>query len=121
MAPHCTGHSAQAWHQLVAAGGDAALCRLRRGAVPCTGPARRRRLLARPRAWQRILIAPVSQSRQAQVRECPMIDETDTIDQRRLIIPGLGGLYRAMAPLGYAAVRVLTALVLFPGGIDKLI
>jgi len=50
-----------------------------------------------------------------------MIDETETIDQRRLIIPGLGGLYRAIAPLGYAAVRVLTALVLFPGGIDKIV
>jgi putative oxidoreductase len=50
-----------------------------------------------------------------------VIDETETIDQRRLMIPGLAGLYNAIAPLSYAAVRVLTALVLFPGGIDKLI
>jgi putative oxidoreductase len=50
-----------------------------------------------------------------------MLDETNSIDQRRLIIPGLAGLYRTIAPLGYAATRVVTALVLFPGGIDKLL
>ena len=50
-----------------------------------------------------------------------MIDETSTIDERRLIIPGLGRLYRGLAPLAYALIRVLTALILFPGGIDKTI
>jgi putative oxidoreductase len=49
-----------------------------------------------------------------------MIDETSTIDERRLLIPGLAGLYRCGAPLAYAAVRVLTALILLPGGIEKL-
>ena len=49
-----------------------------------------------------------------------MIDETSTIDAPRLIIPALAAPYRALGPLAYAAVRVLTALMLFPGGIDKL-
>jgi putative oxidoreductase len=49
-----------------------------------------------------------------------MIDETSHIDERRLIIPGLAGVYRRVAPLGYAFIRILTALVILPGGIDKL-
>ncbi len=49
-----------------------------------------------------------------------MIDETSTIDERRLIFPVLAGPYRAFGPLAYAAIRVLTALIIFPGGIDKL-
>src|SRR5262249_27024667 len=49
-----------------------------------------------------------------------MIDETRTIDTEQLIIPALAGPYRALGPLAYAAIRVLTALMLFPGGIDKL-
>ena len=49
-----------------------------------------------------------------------MIDETGTIDANRLIVPALAGPYRALGPLAYAAIRVLTALILFPGGIDKL-
>jgi putative oxidoreductase len=49
-----------------------------------------------------------------------MIDETTIIDERQLIIPGLAGLYRALGPLAYAAIRVLTALMILPGGIDKL-
>ncbi len=49
-----------------------------------------------------------------------MIDETSTIDKERLIIPALAGPYQALGPLAYAAIRVLTALMLFPGGIDKL-
>jgi putative oxidoreductase len=49
-----------------------------------------------------------------------MIDETNNIDERRLIIPGLAGLYRAVAPFGYAMIRVLMALVLFANGIDKI-
>jgi putative oxidoreductase len=49
-----------------------------------------------------------------------MIDETSNIDERRLIIPGLAGLYRGVAPFAYAFIRVLAALVLLPGGIDKM-
>lgn len=49
-----------------------------------------------------------------------MIDETGTIEQSRLVIPGLAGLYRGVASLAYAAIRVLTALMVLPGGIDKL-
>jgi len=49
-----------------------------------------------------------------------MIDETSNIDESRLIIPGLAGLYRCAAPFGYAFIRILTALVILPGGIDKL-
>jgi putative oxidoreductase len=49
-----------------------------------------------------------------------MIDETSTIDKERLIIPALAGPYRVLGPPAYAAIRVLTALMLFPGGIDKL-
>jgi putative oxidoreductase len=48
-----------------------------------------------------------------------MIDETSAVDERRLIVPGLGRLYRGLAPLAYAAIRVLTAMMLLPGGIDK--
>ena len=48
-----------------------------------------------------------------------MIDETSTIDERRLMIPALAGLYRAAAPFAYAAVRVLTAMMMFPGGVEK--
>ena len=49
-----------------------------------------------------------------------MIDETVKIEQSRLMIPALAGIYASLAPLGYAAIRVWTALVLFPGGVDKL-
>ena len=49
-----------------------------------------------------------------------MIDETRSIDANRLIIPALAGAYRNLGPLAYAATRVLMALILFPGGIDKL-
>ena len=49
-----------------------------------------------------------------------MIDETSNIDERRLIVPGLAGLYRRIATFAYAFARILTALVLFTGGIDKM-
>jgi putative oxidoreductase len=49
-----------------------------------------------------------------------MIDETSTIDEQRLIVPGLAGLYRCVAPFSYAFIRILTALVILPGGIDKI-
>lgn len=50
----------------------------------------------------------------------PVIDETRTIDANKLIIPALAGAYRTLGPLAYATIRVLMALILFPGGIDKL-
>lgn len=49
-----------------------------------------------------------------------MLDETRTIDANKLVIPALARAYRTVGPLAYAAIRVLTALILFPGGIDKL-
>ena len=49
-----------------------------------------------------------------------MIDETVKFEQSRLMFPALAGLYTGVAPLAYAAIRVWTALDLFPGGIDKL-
>jgi putative oxidoreductase len=48
-----------------------------------------------------------------------MIDETNNIDERRLIIPGLASLYACVAPFGYAFIRVLVALVFLVNGIDK--
>jgi putative oxidoreductase len=49
-----------------------------------------------------------------------MIDETSSIDERRLIVPGLAGLYASIGPFAYAFVRVVTGLIMLPGGIDKL-
>lgn len=49
-----------------------------------------------------------------------MIDEASNIDEGRLVVPGLAGLYRWVAPFGYVFIRILTALVILPGGIDKL-
>jgi len=49
-----------------------------------------------------------------------MIDETSSIQTERLVIPALAGPYRALGPFAYATIRVMTALMLFPGGIDKL-
>ncbi len=48
-----------------------------------------------------------------------MIDETGVIDEARLIVPGLAGLYRQLAPLGYAFARVVYGLLLLPSGFDK--
>jgi putative oxidoreductase len=50
-----------------------------------------------------------------------MIDEIAKVDRSRLVFPALGAVYASLAPLAYAAVRVWTALDLFPGGIDKLL
>jgi putative oxidoreductase len=50
-----------------------------------------------------------------------MIDELSDIDEGRLIIPGLAGVYRAIAPFAYALVRVLTALSLLPVSVDRLV
>jgi putative oxidoreductase len=48
-----------------------------------------------------------------------MIDETSDIDESVLIIPGLAGLYRQLAPLGYVFARVVYGLLLLPSGFDK--
>jgi putative oxidoreductase len=50
-----------------------------------------------------------------------MIDEASNIDEQRLIIPGLAGLYRCLAPLAYAFIRVLTALSFLPVSLDRLL
>ena len=49
-----------------------------------------------------------------------MIDETGNIDERSLMIPALAGLYRRLAPLSYAFIRVLVGALFLPIGIDKL-
>lgn len=49
-----------------------------------------------------------------------MRDETDAIEARRLIFPGLASLYNLGAPLSYAFIRVLVGLVFLPSGIDKM-
>lgn len=43
-----------------------------------------------------------------------------TIDSRRLIIPGLSGLYDAVAPLSYAFLRFCFGVILMPHGYSKL-
>jgi putative oxidoreductase len=48
-----------------------------------------------------------------------MIDESSAIDERRLVFPGLAGLYRRLAPLGYAFTRVAFAIVILPSGWEK--
>ncbi len=48
------------------------------------------------------------------------MDESNVIDEKRLMIPALAGLYRQAAPLGYALLRIVIALIFLPGGIDKL-
>jgi putative oxidoreductase len=49
-----------------------------------------------------------------------MIDETDKVDTSTLIFPGLAGIYRHVAPLGYAFLRIVVALIFLPGGTDRL-
>ena len=49
-----------------------------------------------------------------------MIDESSIIDERRLVFPGLAGLYRRLAPLGYAFMRVVFAIVILPSGWEKI-
>ena len=49
-----------------------------------------------------------------------MIDETHVPARQTLIIPGLEGLYRRLAPYSYAIMRVRLGLVLLPGGVDKM-
>jgi len=45
--------------------------------------------------------------------------ETETIEQRRLLIPALGPLYRSLAPFSYAIMRFATGAILFPHGVQK--
>lgn len=49
-----------------------------------------------------------------------MIDETSNTDKNRLIIPQLAGFYGHVAPLSYAFMRIVIALVLLPDGFDKI-
>jgi len=49
-----------------------------------------------------------------------MIDEAGTVDESRLIIPQLAGIYRQAASFGYVVLRVVIALVFLPAGIDKM-
>ena len=49
-----------------------------------------------------------------------MIDEADTIDKRKLIIPQLEGIYRRVAPYGYAFLRWVMALTFIQNGTEKL-
>jgi putative oxidoreductase len=44
---------------------------------------------------------------------------SDTIDSKRLIFPGLAGLYEAGAPYAYAFMRFATGAVLVPHGVQK--
>jgi putative oxidoreductase len=49
-----------------------------------------------------------------------MSEEFEGVDRSRLMVPGLAGLYERLAPLGYALVRVVTGLLILPGGYEKL-
>jgi putative oxidoreductase len=49
-----------------------------------------------------------------------MLEESSTVDERRLMIPALAGIYRHLAPLSYAFMRVVVALMFLPVGIDKI-
>jgi len=44
----------------------------------------------------------------------------DTIDARRLVVPGVAGIYESLAPYSYSLVRIALGLVLLPHGINKL-
>ena len=43
----------------------------------------------------------------------------DPLDTRRLVLPGLAGLYARLVPVGYAVMRFSTGAVLFPHGVQK--
>jgi putative oxidoreductase len=49
-----------------------------------------------------------------------MHEESGAVDQSRLMIPALAGVYRGLAPLSYAFMRVVVALMFLPVGIDKM-
>jgi len=46
---------------------------------------------------------------------------TGTIDKKRLIFPGLAGLYETFAPLSYSFMRFATGAVLVPHGVQKIL
>lgn len=46
---------------------------------------------------------------------------SEEIDSRRLVFPGLAGLYRSLSPYAYAFMRFATGAVLAPHGIQKLL
>ncbi|HXQ52627.1 MAG TPA: DoxX family protein [Stellaceae bacterium] len=48
-----------------------------------------------------------------------MADTDGMVDTQRLIIPGLGGLYRRFSPMSYALMRFSAGAVLFPHGVQK--
>ena len=48
-----------------------------------------------------------------------MTEPDDAVDSRRLIFPGLAGLYRRFSPLSYAFMRFSAGAVLFPHGVQK--
>ena len=43
-----------------------------------------------------------------------------TVDKKRLIFPGLAGLYEALSPASYSFMRFATGAVLVPHGIQKI-
>ena len=49
-----------------------------------------------------------------------MIDEIGNTDKSKLIIPQLAGIYGFAAPLSYALIRIVIALVLLPDGLEKI-
>jgi putative oxidoreductase len=49
-----------------------------------------------------------------------MIDESANIDESRLVFPGLAGLYRRLAPLGYLVTRIAFAVAILHSGWEKL-
>lgn len=57
-----------------------------------------------------------------------MRDELANIDDDRLVLPGLGGLYRSLAPLSYVFVRIVVGIMVawpgyekvFQGGVNRI-
>src|SRR5271170_2560344 len=50
-----------------------------------------------------------------------MIDETSAVDESKLIMPQLAGIYRHVASFGYLFMRIMIALVFLPPGISKVL
>jgi putative oxidoreductase len=50
-----------------------------------------------------------------------IMSSDEDIEPRRLLIPGLAGLYRFGSPFAYAFMRFATGIILLPHGIDKLV
>jgi putative oxidoreductase len=49
-----------------------------------------------------------------------MIDETYDAQESRFVVPALASVYAGLAPAVYAAIRVLTGLIILPAGVSKL-